>query len=65
MLFAIDDTLLDPNSLHIHPWCRAFAEVGVGVKSWRIHRSIGMDGAELVKSPIAAAGETSKSVHRN
>jgi beta-phosphoglucomutase-like phosphatase (HAD superfamily) len=43
VLFAIDDTLLDSNSLHIHPWCRAFAEVGVGVQSWRIHRSAWTD----------------------
>jgi beta-phosphoglucomutase-like phosphatase (HAD superfamily) len=65
VLFDIDGTLADCNYLRIHPWCRTFAGVGVGVESWRIHRSIGMDGAELVKSPIAAAGETSKSVHRN
>ena len=60
VLFDIDDTLLDANSLHIHPWCRAFAEVGVGVESWRIHRSIGMDGSELVKSLAAEAGENAQ-----
>jgi Predicted phosphatase/phosphohexomutase len=43
VLFDIDGTLVDSNYLHIHAWCRAFAEVGVGVESWRIHRSIGMD----------------------
>ncbi len=60
VLFDIDDTLVDANSLHIHPWCRAFAEVGVGVQSWRIHRSIGMDGSELVKSLAAAADENAQ-----
>ena len=60
MLFDIDGTLVDSNYLHIHPWCRAFAEVGVGVESWRIHRSIGMDGSELVKSLAAEAGENAQ-----
>ena len=46
MLFAIDDTPVDANSLHIHPWRRAFAEVGVGVESWRIPRLVGMDRSE-------------------
>ena len=60
MLFDIDGTLVDSNYLHIHAWCRAFAEVGVGVESWRIHRSIGMDGSELVKSRAAEAGENAQ-----
>ena len=46
MLFDIDGTLVDSNYLHIHPRCRTFAEVGVVVESWRIRRSIGMDGSE-------------------
>ena len=60
VLFDIDGTLVDSNYLHIHAWCRAFAEVGVGVESWRIHRSIGMDGSELVKSRAAEAGENAQ-----
>ena len=60
VLFDIDGTLVDSNYLHIHAWCRAFAEVGVGVESWRIHRSIGMDGSELVKSLAAEAGENAQ-----
>lgn len=65
VLFDIDGTLVDSNYLHIHAWCRAFAEVGVGVESWRIHRSIGMDGSELVKSLAAEAGQTPRSARRN
>ena len=60
VLFDIDGTLVDSNYLHIHAWRRAFAEVGVGVESWRIHRSIGMDGSELVKSLAAEAGENAR-----
>ncbi|MDT5008992.1 MAG: hypothetical protein QOH57_609 [Mycobacterium sp.] len=48
VLFDIDGTLVDSNYLHVHAWVRAFHEVGIGVDTWRIHRSIGMDGSTLV-----------------
>ena len=50
VLFDIDGTLVDSNYLHVHAWARAFDEVGLAVDSWRIHRSIGMDGARLLES---------------
>lgn len=50
MLFDIDGTLVDSNYLHIDAWQRAFGEVGIDVETWRIHRSIGMDGSTLVKT---------------
>ena len=50
VLFDVDGTLVDSNYLHIHAWQRAFAEVGIDVETWRIHRSIGMDGSTLVRS---------------
>lgn len=50
VLFDIDGTLVDSNYLHIHAWQRAFAEVGTDAETWRIHRSIGMDGSTLVKT---------------
>lgn len=50
VLFDVDGTLVDSNYLHIHAWQRAFAEVGIAVETWRIHRSIGMDGSTLVRS---------------
>jgi len=50
VLFDIDGTLVDSNYLHIDAWQRAFGEVGIDVETWRIHRSIGMDGSTLVKS---------------
>lgn len=49
VLLDIDGTLVDSNYLHIHAWQRAFAEVGIDVEAWRVHRSIGMDGSTLVK----------------
>ncbi len=50
VLFDVDGTLVDSNYLHVHSWQRAFAEVGIDVETWRIHRSIGMDGSTLVRS---------------
>lgn len=50
VLFDVDGTLVDSNYLHIHAWQRAFAEVGIDVETWRVHRSIGMDGSTLVRS---------------
>jgi HAD superfamily hydrolase (TIGR01509 family) len=48
VLFDVDGTLIDSNYLHVHAWYRAFNGVGLDVESWRIHRSIGMDGSRLV-----------------
>lgn len=55
VLFDIDGTLVDSNYLHVHAWARAFNDVGIAAESWRIHRSIGMDGSTLVKT---LAGDT-------
>lgn len=48
VLFDVDGTLVDTNYLHVHAWARAFREENIDVESWRIHRSIGMDGSTLV-----------------
>jgi HAD superfamily hydrolase (TIGR01509 family) len=50
VLFDVDGTLVDSNYLHVHAWQRAFAEVGIDVEAWRVHRSIGMDGSSMVRS---------------
>lgn len=60
VLFDIDGTLVDSNYLHVHAWSRAFAEVGIPVEAWRIHRSIGMDGSTLVGALADDADENSR-----
>ena len=50
VLFDVDGTLVDSNYLHVYAWTRAFQEAGIAVESWRIHRSIGMDGTRLIQS---------------
>ena len=57
VLFDVDGTLVDSNYLHVYAWTRAFEEAGVAVESWRIHRSIGMDGDRLIQSLAGDAGE--------
>lgn len=57
VLFDVDGTLVDSNYLHVHAWARAFAEVSIPVETWRIHRSIGADGSELVDSLSGGAAD--------
>ncbi len=47
-ILDIDGTLVDTNYQHVIAWDRAFAEHGVPVPLWRIHRHIGMGGDQLV-----------------
>ncbi|MDJ0395422.1 HAD family hydrolase [Rhodococcus sp. G-MC3] len=55
VLFDIDGTLVDSNYVHVDTWSRAFADAGVTVPSWRIHRCIGMDGDKLLETLVGAA----------
>ncbi len=48
VLFDVDGTLVDSNYVHVHAWQRAFHDAGVPMETWRVHRSIGMDGSTLV-----------------
>jgi HAD superfamily hydrolase (TIGR01493 family) len=67
VLFDVDGTLVDSNYLHVHAWCRAFDEAGIAVESWRIHRSIGMDGDRLIETlsgdADACAQKRAKDLH--
>ena len=57
VLFDVDGTLVDSNYLHVYAWSRAFEEAGIAVESWRIHRSIGMDGKRLIRTLSGDAGD--------
>lgn len=50
----IDGTLVDTNYQHAIAWFRAFRQNDVTVPIWRIHRTIGMGGDQLV---AALAGD--------
>jgi HAD superfamily hydrolase (TIGR01509 family) len=60
VLFDMDGTLVDSNYLHVHAWTRAFHDLSIPVESWRIHRSIGMDGARLLESLLADADDDAR-----
>ena len=53
-IFDVDGTLVDTNYQHALAWYRAFRRFDLTVPLWRIHRSIGMGGDQLV---TAVAGE--------
>src|SRR3954449_2826627 len=53
-ILDIDGTLVDTNYHHALAWFRAFRQHGFVLPLWRIHRSIGMGGDQLVG---ALAGE--------
>jgi len=55
-VFDLDGTLLDSVYQHVTAWQRAFAEVGVDLAVWRIHRRIGMSGGLLAQRVIKEAG---------
>lgn len=67
VLFDIDGTLVDSNYLHVDAWSRAFEKVGHPVDTWRIHRSIGLDSDELLKTLLGDAvdelGDRAKDLH--
>src|SRR3954454_11892880 len=44
----IDGTLVDTSYHHTVAWGRAFAEHGVDVALWRVHRHNGVGGGQLV-----------------
>lgn len=57
VLFDVDGTLVDSNYLHVSAWQRAFGELDMAVETWRVHRSIGMDGAMLVDEHSGGADD--------
>ena len=47
-ILDVDGTLVDTNYQHAIAWYRAFRRHGLVLPVWRIHRSIGMGGDQLV-----------------
>lgn len=59
VLLDVDGTLVDSNYLHVDAWVRAFADAGLAVDAWRVHRAIGMGSTQLVD---ALAGDRADQV---
>jgi phosphoglycolate phosphatase-like HAD superfamily hydrolase len=60
VLLDVDGTLVDSTYHHALAWWRAFADRGLDIAVWRIHRSIGMGGDRLV---AAVAGDDVEREH--
>jgi HAD superfamily hydrolase (TIGR01549 family) len=56
-ILDVDGTLVDTNYHHTLAWARAFADVGVYVPLWQIHRHMGMGGDKLVAALMGDEGE--------
>ena len=57
-VFDLDGTLLDSVYQHVRAWQRAYADIGIDVSLWRVHRRIGMSGSVLAKRVAEEAGRT-------
>ena len=56
-ILDVDGTLVDTNYHHAVAWYRAFRQSNVTLPLWRIHRSVGMGGDQLVESLVGAEAE--------
>jgi HAD superfamily hydrolase (TIGR01509 family) len=50
LIFDLDGTLVDTVYPHVYAWQRAFAEVGMPIDAWRVHRKIGMSGGLFTRA---------------
>jgi HAD superfamily hydrolase (TIGR01509 family) len=60
LIFDLDGTLVDTVYAHVFAWQRAFAESGLAIDGWRIHRRIGMSGGLAAR---AAARELGREIN--
>jgi HAD superfamily hydrolase (TIGR01509 family) len=56
LIFDLDGTLVDSVYAHIFAWQRAFAEAGLPIDGWRIHRRIGMSGGLFARAAAREIG---------
>ena len=56
LIFDLDGTLIDTVYAHVFAWQRAFAEVGLAIDGWRIHRRIGMSGGLAARAAARELG---------
>jgi len=59
-LLDVDGTLVDTNCQHALAWYRAFRRHGIVLPLWRIHRSIGMGGDQLVPALVGEETDQEK-----
>jgi HAD superfamily hydrolase (TIGR01509 family) len=57
LIFDLDGTLVDTVYAHVFAWQRAFAENGLAIDGWRIHRRIGMSGGLAARAAARELGQ--------
>lgn len=57
VILDVDGTLVDTNYHHAIAWYRAFRQSNMILPLWRIHRSVGMGGDQLIESLVGAEAE--------
>lgn len=55
-IFDLDGTLVDTVYAHVGAWQHAFADAGMAVSGWRIHRRIGMSGDVFIREAAEETG---------
>ncbi|WP_438005346.1 HAD family hydrolase [Sorangium sp. So ce321] len=56
IIFDLDGTLVDTVYAHVLSWQRAFAEAGMPIDAWRVHRRIGMSGGLFARAVAREVG---------
>ena len=56
LILDLDGTLVDTVYAHVFAWQQAFAEAGLPIDGWRIHRRIGMSGGLFARAAAREIG---------
>ena len=51
LIFDLDGTLVDTVYAHVFAWQQTFAEAGMAIEGWRLHRRMGMSGGLFAARP--------------
>ncbi|NJN40337.1 MAG: HAD hydrolase-like protein, partial [Gammaproteobacteria bacterium] len=64
LIFDLDGTLIDTVYAHVFAWQRAFAESGLAIDGWRIHRRIGMSGGLAARAAARLSPDRPRQARR-
>jgi HAD superfamily hydrolase (TIGR01509 family) len=56
LIFDLDGTLVDTVYAHVFSWQLAFAEAGMPIDGWRVHRRVGMSGGLFARAVAREIG---------
>ncbi len=63
LIFDLDGTLVDSVFAHVLAWQLAFAEAGIPIDGWRLHRRMGMSGGLFKRAVMRELGRTISMPH--